>query len=914
MARSFRRFMLVALALFMIAAGGASIAWAGSLQQAGAGSIAGTVFFDLNLNGVLDAGEGGQFGTGVDGALVHLQDANGARLKTYLTSDAEGGAFSFSGLAPGSYTVVEEDPATFGSTTANAATVTLTTEAPSVSGVNFGDVVLRTLSGRVYEDRDANGAYNPGDAPLVGATITVVDDTNTNGQVDADEDVVGTAVSDANGLYAVQNVLPGARLMIVQNAVGGVIGEPIPVTLFADPAGGVQGEDVPVYTIGGRVYEDRDGSSSYSPGDVPLAEVTVTAVVDKDADGQVDADETAVGSAVSNEYGLYVIQYVQPGPHIMILQNAVGGVIGDPIPIVVPADPTGGVGTEYDLAVRPEASLSGVIWHDVDGNELIDDGEGPLADVRLTLYIAACGVTGSGSSSGTATTGADGSYRFDGLTLGACYELQPDAATLPAGWVSSTDAMALLVQITTTEQTLNVGYYDPLSVDPLRQADWKKELRQYGRPRYTTEQLNSFIATAEASSRVFTEMGYGIRDTLLKRPIRGTQGSALQEHAALWLNLASKRLFDATPIRLPELTNQTTVRGARDEIEAVLLKVGQTTAEYERARKLARSINAGKGLGYGKQGTMQASRATYRGSSVASRLRPGGEYVDMYDVPLYAQSWSSGTLNPSTNVLNPQVRIKALAFYGNAVLEVQQTLPDGRTISLGTATPSDWNTSVNATYTFGLRGVTTVSELASARLQFYTRTKAAVGPTTQLLAANTAGGGKMDIKSGQSGAQSFVYGESGEADYYIQKVTLHLSRESDAPNASLLVSIGTGVNTGAVAGSETSVAPTQVTNNTGGSSFISHDIVFSTPVGPLTAGRRYYLNLANYASNGKAYDIEYSGDDDYRGGTYYKQSSDDKKDAWFQIWGSTDSAATSPVSTGGKPHIKIDSAELIFGY
>ncbi len=159
-----------------------------------------------------------------------------------------------------------------------------------------------------------------------------------------------------------------------------------------------------------------------------------------------------------------------------------------------------------------------------------------------------------------------------------------------------------------------------------------------------------------------------------------------------------------------------------------------------------------------------------------------------------------------------------------------------------------------------------------------------------VLEENTSGEAKMDIKEDQMGAQSFVHDDQGDPNYKITKIVLHLSRDSDTPDANFMVSIGTDVNSGALSGSQHNIKPSQITDTSGGSTFMKYEIIYTTPVGPLQAGVEYFLNFDGSAPNGKPYYIEFSGDDVYADGTYYKGGSVEEKDAWFQIWGDTTSS------------------------
>ena len=77
-------------------------------QVAAPASIAGTKFNDLNGNGVRDAGE-----TGMAGVSIQLKAPSG---QTLLAATDANGAFSFTGLAAGTYVLSEIVPAGFAQT------------------------------------------------------------------------------------------------------------------------------------------------------------------------------------------------------------------------------------------------------------------------------------------------------------------------------------------------------------------------------------------------------------------------------------------------------------------------------------------------------------------------------------------------------------------------------------------------------------------------------------------------------------------------------------------------------------------------------------------------------------------------------------------------------------------------------
>jgi len=194
-------------------------------------------------------------------------------------------------------------------------------------------------------------------------------------------------------------------------------------------------------------------------------------------------------------------------------------------------------------------------------------------------------------------------------------------------------------------------------------------------------------------------------------------------------------------------------------------------------------------------------------------------------------------------------------------------------------------TSYSAT---GLSAATTYSFRVRAYkvggVSAYSGTATATTPAApSVLQQNTVGGAKVDVKRGQKGAQSFRHGTAGTT-FTVTKLVLHVSREQKAPNSNLVVSIGTGINAGALNGSTVSIAPSTITNTSAGSTFQAVEVTFASPL-TLEGGKTYFLNFQCEAANGKTFYLEYASSDTYAAGTYYKGGSDDSKDVWFQMFG-----------------------------
>src|SRR5665213_376261 len=150
-----------------------------------------------------------------------------------------------------------------------------------------------------------------------------------------------------------------------------------------------------------------------------------------------------------------------------------------------------------------------------------------------------------------------------------------------------------------------------------------------------------------------------------------------------------------------------------------------------------------------------------------------------------------------------------------------------------------------------------------------------------ILEQNNSGGNNKQFNDEDTGAQSFRHGTAGGSSYMIKQVVLYLSRRSGG-SGNLNFSVGTGKNSGAIAGSSVAISAASIANTSQGSSFQTNVIVYGTPLGPFTAGTTYYLNLDN--QTGQKVFVEYPGSNTYTNGTFYFNGSDQTKDMRFQIY------------------------------
>ncbi len=108
-----------------------------------------------------------------------------------VTTDSNG-AFSFSGVRPGTYTVEEVLQAGYDETSSPSVYTLATVSGQTVAGLNFGDVPRWSVSGTLFDDVNRDGSLDDGELGLVGWTIHLVNSSNQ---------VIASETTDSSGDY-----------------------------------------------------------------------------------------------------------------------------------------------------------------------------------------------------------------------------------------------------------------------------------------------------------------------------------------------------------------------------------------------------------------------------------------------------------------------------------------------------------------------------------------------------------------------------------------------------------------------------------------------------------------------------------------------------------------------------------------
>ncbi len=173
--------------------------------------IHGTVFNDADGNGLQNGGEGGH-----SGVTLNLKNAANVIIGTRTTNAS--GAYDFSGLSAGNYTLEITDATgvlvpyylTTGLVSPYSVVSLATLETRII---DFGYALGNTIGDLVFNDLDSSGTWTAGDSPIAGIVIELRPVGGGAGTA------IKSAVTDSYGFYQIQGIAP-ATYDIYADATG----------------------------------------------------------------------------------------------------------------------------------------------------------------------------------------------------------------------------------------------------------------------------------------------------------------------------------------------------------------------------------------------------------------------------------------------------------------------------------------------------------------------------------------------------------------------------------------------------------------------------------------------------------------------------------------------------------------------
>lgn len=454
------------------------------------GLIGDTIFLDRNLNGSPDAGEG------LEGVMIKLLDSTGEVVASTYTD--ENGHYSFGGLEAGTYTVQVvagtlpnggagltnyTDPDNAPGAGNNSSSVTI-----GAGGINlvqdFGyrPSTAGSIGNLVWNDVNADGNVDGGEAGIAGVTVDLYADRNGNGVLDSGDTLVGTTTTAGDGSYLFSNLPTSAAgvkyLVDVTDTAGKLAGywqsygstgvndnsqvDPYAVTLTTASPNNLTadfGYYVQPAAVGNFVWADLDADGIQDTGEPGMNGIevtltiaypngqstTVTVVTGPDpvsgapgwySFGNLLQDEDYNGAGTYGAEPTYTVSINTAQPAlsgwgasptgagtIYTDSNNPAGTLTQPVEGQTNTlrSNDGAVNASYDFGFIRLADIGNYVWLDENNDGHQDAGEAGIANVKVELRDAAGTVVLA-----TTYTDAAGGYMFHDLLPGSYQVRIPD--------------------------------------------------------------------------------------------------------------------------------------------------------------------------------------------------------------------------------------------------------------------------------------------------------------------------------------------------------------------------------------------------------------------------------------------------------------------------------------------------------
>ena len=365
----------------------------GNIQLA---TVQGIKYLDVNQNGTYDNGD-----TPLANWTVNLTNSSGP---VGIQSTDANGFFQFTNLVPGQYTISEVLQPGYLNTSAKTLNVMLTSgqvlNVTNTFGV-FGNIQLASIQGIKYLDVNLNGTYDNGDTPLANWTINLV---NSSGPV-------GTQITDINGFFQFNNLVPGNYTIseVLQPGYLNTNAKTLNVTLSSGQALNVTNTfgifgNIQLATIQGIKYLDLNQNGTYDNGDTPLANWTI----------DLTTSSGPVGTQITDANGFFQFIGLVPGQYTIseVLQPGYLNTSAKTQNVTLTSGEVLNVTNTFGVFGNIQlASIQGIKYLDVNLNGTYDNGDTPLANWTINL-------TNSSGPVDTQITDANGFFQFTSLVPG----------------------------------------------------------------------------------------------------------------------------------------------------------------------------------------------------------------------------------------------------------------------------------------------------------------------------------------------------------------------------------------------------------------------------------------------------------------------------------------------------------------
>ncbi len=404
------------------------------------GSFSGKVFEDINNNGIMDEDE-----PGASGVTLKLRGSKSGKEYELITDDS--GIYVFTSLPDDAYSFTAELPegmllARYSKDGGDLRSVftgeTTTREyaikgAQHVSSKNVGVIKRGIVEGTAFLDLNYNGLRDENEPGFAGVSLELIKISGN--------DIVGRAVSDENGFYSFDNLRLGDYRLRAILPIGGSIftkvGSGENANLFEQresrrenyiqPVTVISGSTTQTLvgvavsaSISGTVYQDEDYNGAFSSSEKTFSGLNVRLI---DSDGN---EAASVVSAAGGSYeitgimpGVYTLEVARKpkygftrlrpqeteGNHIVELKGEYG--VTAPMTIAM-----GDVLENINAGMLPSATVSGMLFEDLNDNGMRDESEFGMTDATVRL------VSEDGEIDLVREVSQTGEYFFDGVMPG----------------------------------------------------------------------------------------------------------------------------------------------------------------------------------------------------------------------------------------------------------------------------------------------------------------------------------------------------------------------------------------------------------------------------------------------------------------------------------------------------------------
>lgn len=406
------------------------------------GSITGTVWNDLNRNGLRDVNAitGAYLDPGLANWTIYL-DLNRNRVAdaaepTTLTDAA--GNYLFAALQVGEYQVIEVLPTGWEASTTYSDSESVVvysgaeSVAPDFANYNIAVATPGSLHGTVWNDLNSNGVRNVN--PTTGeftdpglAGWTVFADLNSDRLLSAGEPQANSA---ADGSYTLPGILPGTITIYAQPTAGWRATAPISnsrtiALRSGDTISGLDfGEaEIRDSSIRGMVYADSDRDQVRDAGELGLGGITVYLDLNNNSTRDVGEPEVQTSADLYytpgvDEAGTYSFTHLANGTYA-VRQEVPAALNATPAAErehVVTITAAGQSGVDFAMVYRAN-EIHGTKFDDANGNHVRDNAESGVGGVTIYLDLDRDDIHDTDEPS--TLTSADGSYSFSNLSPGA---------------------------------------------------------------------------------------------------------------------------------------------------------------------------------------------------------------------------------------------------------------------------------------------------------------------------------------------------------------------------------------------------------------------------------------------------------------------------------------------------------------